>query len=125
MSERMTVDAARTNFEASVAYAYNPFKGETIKANWTGTQQSHMDAAFDRLKQAILDEGLKEERARVDGLVEAVAALDETAFTPDLRFRSSHGIPMEMRTVVVLRLRQLRAALAAVRESQEGKNVPA
>ena len=65
MSERMTVEEARLAFERDV-------EGERVNGYST-------DAAFDRLRQAILDEGLKDERARVDGLLEVAERLQSIA----------------------------------------------
>ena len=63
MSERMTVEEARQDFVVKSALWEERMQGSP----------GAVEAAFDRLKQAILDEGLKEYQARVDGLVEAAA----------------------------------------------------
>ena len=106
MSERMTVEEARQDFVVKSALWEERMQGSP----------GAVEAAFDRLKQAILDEGLKEYQARVDGLVEAVGlwiaadkAYIERGEDPDTASALSRAES---------RLIREHAALAAVRESQ-------
>ena len=107
MSERMTVDdspvdLARLQHEAAT---WNYWREDFP----TAEQEKAVDAAFARLKQAILDEGLKEERERVDGLVSAA----ETALAA-IR-RSLEYVTVRHEAELALALHNLDAALAAVR----------
>ena len=113
MSERMTVEEAWAEHGSIIGLARLARVNDQITAE--EVLREH-DRARAIVKQAILDEGLKEERARVDGLVEAVGlwiaadkAYIERGEDPDTASALSRAES---------RLIREHAALAAVRESQ-------
>ena len=111
----MTVEEARERYD-DARDEYIHCLTTKSQSTWKAAAEEG-DAAFDRLKQAILDEGLKEYQARVDGLVQAVElwiaadkAYIERGEDPDTASDLSRAES---------RLIREHAALAAVRESQD------